>query len=47
MNHPAPTALIAEDDDFEDVEDELISIIKIEGQIWHAGRAEKAGGPEE
>ena len=33
---------------FEDVEDELITIVEIEGQIWHAGRAErKAGGPEE
>jgi hypothetical protein len=27
---------------FEDVEDELISIIKIEGQIWHAVRAKRA-----
>jgi len=31
---------------FEDVEDELISIIKVEGQIWHAGRAKGLGSRE-
>ncbi len=31
---------------FEDIEDELISIIEVEGQIWHAGRAKRLKGRE-
>ena len=31
----------------EDVEDELISIIQVEGQLRHAGRAESTKGSRE